>query len=135
MKRRLSRTLGSTSARDQRRSSVSGRSSTTLPETSELEEELRQSGEEEQHATKEVKEVTYKQVGGQQLTAKCMFCNVPIASTGATRIVDHFLRCQLCLPEVKAACVALRDTTQVKRKEKEESESDDDRAPRRKRSK
>ena len=68
-----------------------------------------------------VKNVTYKSVGGQQLTCNCMFCNVSISSTGATRVVDHLLKCQLCPPDIRTPCEAMRDTTAGKRKDKQEA--------------
>jgi hypothetical protein len=68
-----------------------------------------------------VKDLTYTSVGGQQLKCKCMFCGFLISSTGATRVVDHFLKCALCPPIVKDQCRALREGTAAKRKEKAEA--------------
>lgn len=68
-----------------------------------------------------VTDLAYKKVGGQQLTCKCMFCFRTINSTGATRVVDHFVECVLCPKEVKEPCMAMRDGTASKRKAKEES--------------
>ena len=68
-----------------------------------------------------MEDVTFKKVGGQQLTCKCMFCGTFIQSTGATRIVDHLSSaCVLCPTSVKAPCVAMRATTESKRKGKDE---------------
>ena len=38
------------------------------------------------------KNITHKKVGGQQLSAECMFCGTVISSTDATRVVEHFAR-------------------------------------------
>ena len=64
--------------------------------------------------------VAYKKVGGQQLTANCMWCANAINSTGASRVVDHFLACLLCPSDVKESCMKLRNETVQKRQEKEE---------------
>ena len=65
-----------------------------------------------------VRGLSYKKVGGQQLEGDCMFCGKHLNSTGATKVVDHFKTCALCVPELKAKCAALRDETEKKRKEK-----------------
>ena len=51
------------------------------------------------HALRFVTNIQYKAVGGQQLTADCMFCRKSISSTGATRVVDHFKECGLVRQE------------------------------------
>mmetsp|Transcript_15687 Transcript_15687/g.27266 ORF Transcript_15687/g.27266 Transcript_15687/m.27266 type:complete len:207 (+) Transcript_15687:3-623(+) len=66
---------------------------------------------------------TYKRVGGEQLTAKCMYCSVLVTSTGATRLLDHLVKCSLCPSEVRERFAALRNITHSKRKEKQESEA------------
>ena len=66
--------------------------------------------------------VAYKTVGGQQLSGNCMFCKTHVKSTGATRVVDHFISCALCPAEVKTPCKGFRTGTLEKRKEKEQHE-------------
>ena len=66
-----------------------------------------------------VNNLKYKTVGGQQLEADCMFCGGHVISTGAARVVEHFLtKCAACPSVVKDACKQLRDDTERKRKEK-----------------
>ena len=68
-----------------------------------------------------VKNVQFKEgKGPQQLTCSCMFCNMRVVSTGATRVVDHLLACPLCPDRVKGPVRTLREGTQKKRKVKEE---------------
>lgn len=68
-----------------------------------------------------VRNLTYKKIGGQQLEADCMFCNMHIISTGAVRVVDHFANvCVLCPPTVRDPCQALRSKTDGKRDRKDE---------------
>ena len=72
-----------------------------------------------------VNNLKHKTVGGQQLTADCMFCGVQIIrqiiSTGATRVVEHFRdKCLACPSVVKEGCNILRDAAERKRKEKEQ---------------
>ena len=73
------------------------------------------------HVLDFVRDLAYKKVGGQQLTGKCMFCATSLNSTGATRVVDHFIACVLCPTEIQLKCKAMRDDTSSKRKEKEEA--------------
>mgnify|MGYP006168167129 CR=1 FL=1 len=61
----------------------------------------------------------YKAVGGQQLQGNCMFCGHPVKSTGATRVVDHFIGFVLCPEQVKQPCQGFRANTDQKRKEKQ----------------
>ena len=69
------------------------------------------------------RDIKYKAVGGQQLTCKCMFCNMSITSTGAVRIVDHFCKtCVLVPAEVKDPFVVMRGKTDSTRKQKAEHE-------------
>ena len=59
----------------------------------------------------------YKSVGSQQLEADCMFCFYHIKSTGASRVVDHFLdHCLLCPRVVHEACSHLRAKTETSRR-------------------
>ena len=59
---------------------------------------------------------------GQQIECLCMFCpEKKITSTGATRVVDHYVLCPLCPKEIKEACQALRAGTSGKRKDTEET--------------
>ena len=68
-----------------------------------------------------IRNVQYKKVGGQQLEGNCMFCTKKITSTGATRVVDHFVsQCALCPPAVKAPFVAMREQTAVARSDKKQ---------------
>ena len=61
---------------------------------------------------------------GQQIECFCMFCpNKKISSTGATRVVDHYLTCPLCPKEIKEACQALRAGTAEKRSLKSEGDA------------
>ena len=58
------------------------------------------------HALDFTRDLCYDKVGGQHLTASCMFCNAHLMSTGSTRVVDHFAKvCVLCPPAVKDFCV------------------------------
>eukprot|EP00327_Prymnesium_parvum_P021228 CAMPEP_0113236624 /NCGR_PEP_ID=MMETSP0008_2-20120614/4192_1 /TAXON_ID=97485 /ORGANISM="Prymnesium parvum" /LENGTH=214 /DNA_ID=CAMNT_0000083637 /DNA_START=363 /DNA_END=1003 /DNA_ORIENTATION=- /assembly_acc=CAM_ASM_000153 len=75
------------------------------------------------HAKEFFTGATYKRVGGEQLTAKCMYCSVLVTSTGATRLLDHLVKCSLCPSEVRERFAALRNITHSKRKEKQESEA------------
>ena len=68
-----------------------------------------------------MKNITYKKVGGQQLSAECLFCGAVISSTGATRVVEHFARdCVMCPPCVRDPAQALRSETAGKRERKDE---------------
>ena len=41
-----------------------------------------------------VNDLVYKEKSkGSQLTCACLFCNMRIISTGATRVVDHLISC------------------------------------------
>ena len=62
----------------------------------------------------------YKAGAVQQLTCKCMFCNIHISSTGATRVVDHLTACYLCPVRVKQPLAEVRAGTAKKRKTKKE---------------
>ena len=57
--------------------------------------------------------IAYKNVGGQLLlSCNCMFCSLPISSTGATRCVDHLTKgCALVPKEVKSALNFMRGST------------------------
>ena len=73
------------------------------------------------HALDFTRDLCYDKVGGQHLTASCMFCNTHLMSTGSTRIVDHFAKaCVLCPPAVRDFCVGLRSKVSAKRERKEE---------------
>ena len=73
------------------------------------------------HALDFTRDLCYDKVGGQHLTASCMFCNTHLMSTGSTRIVDHFAKaCVLCPPAVRDFCVSLRSKVSAKRERKEE---------------
>ena len=67
-----------------------------------------------------VENLEHKDGKGTQITCSCMFCRTRVISTGATRVIDHFLSCPLCPQSVKAPVQALRDSTKKKRKVKEE---------------
>jgi hypothetical protein len=68
-----------------------------------------------------VRGLQYKKVGGQQLECLCMFCSKKISSTGATRLVDHFVReCVLVLRCVKEPFVKMRQQTETARAAKQE---------------
>jgi hypothetical protein len=67
--------------------------------------------------------IEYKSVGGQQLTANCMYCSRQVVSTGATRLVDHLRTCSLAPIEVKRSCTTLVASRGEKRKAKAESVS------------
>ena len=67
-----------------------------------------------------VENLEHKDGKGTQITCSCMFCRTRVISTGATRVIDHFLSCPLCPQSVKAPVQALRDGTKKKRKVKEE---------------
>ena len=71
------------------------------------------------HALKFLNNLEYKAVGGQQLQGNCMFCGHPVKSTGATRVVDHFIGFVLCPEQVKQPCQGFRANTDQKRKEKQ----------------
>lgn len=65
-----------------------------------------------------------KSVGGQQLSANCMYCKKLVQSTGAVRLVDHLaFHCVLCPDTVKKSCNNLRAKTTSKRKERDETEA------------
>ena len=64
--------------------------------------------------------VLYKKVGGQQLTADCMFCHRAVTSTGASRLVDHMGGCALVPVVLKNSCTAMILSRQAKRKNKAE---------------
>ena len=67
------------------------------------------------------KNITYKKVGGQQLSAECIFCGAVINSTGATRVVEHFARdCVMCPPCVREPAQALCGETAGKRERKDQ---------------
>ena len=67
-----------------------------------------------------VNNLEYKTAGGAQLTCFCMFCNLRITSTGASRVSDHLRACTLCPERVKQPLQLLRAKTDKKRKVKEE---------------
>ena len=69
-----------------------------------------------------VKDLEYKEGSKsvQQLTCKCMFCNMHISSTGATRVVDHLTACVLCPQRIKVPLRNVRACTSGKRKHKQE---------------
>ncbi|KAL1500308.1 hypothetical protein AB1Y20_012974 [Prymnesium parvum] len=64
---------------------------------------------------------TYFKVGGQQLTAKCIFCKMLFTGAGATRFVDHTSRCALAPPTVANSCNKLIASRGSKRKAKEQA--------------
>lgn len=72
------------------------------------------------YAVKFFKNVAYKAVGGQQLQADCMFCNVNLASTGSTRLVQHLSSCLLAPKTVKEIFQKVQGNTADKRKVKVE---------------
>ena len=61
-----------------------------------------------------------KAPGSQQRTGHCMFCDIKITSTGATRFLEHLVKCSSVCAEVKARCKKLAQTSQGKRKIKDE---------------
>lgn len=56
----------------------------------------------------------------QQLTSTCTFCNLHVTSTGATRLVQHLVKCITAPKEVKKAFEELESRKAVKRKIKEQ---------------
>lgn len=68
-------------------------------------------------------DIKYKKVGGEQLTAKCMFCTAAVTSTGTTRLKDHLSSCVLCPPRVKKPFQLLVKEASNKRKLKDEQMS------------
>lgn len=67
-------------------------------------------------------DVKFKSVGGQQLTAICMYCGFgPIASTGATRLLLHLSKCSACPANVRAQVVEMSCAANKKRKSKQEA--------------
>ena len=74
------------------------------------------------HALQFTNNLAYKGGSATQLTAECMFCKMRITSTGATRVVDHFLKTCVLVPErVKQPFAVMRAGTERKRKMKIES--------------
>ena len=67
-----------------------------------------------------VRNLQYKTVGGQQFQGNCMFCNISIHSTGATRVVCHLVECVLATAQIKKQCAALVASTATKRAGKTE---------------
>lgn len=67
--------------------------------------------------------VQYKKVGGELLTASCMFCKTSVTSTGLTRLKDHLAACVLCPARVKQPFKDLRAQVHAKRKLKEEQQA------------
>ena len=67
--------------------------------------------------------LSYKKLGGQQLTGNCPFCNRFINSTGASRVVAHFMECALCFKDVKEQCAKLTKESDTKRASKREHKS------------
>ena len=61
-----------------------------------------------------------KAPGSQQRTGHCMFCDIKITSTGATRFLEHLVKCSSVCAEVKARCKKLAQASQGKRKIKDE---------------
>lgn len=63
--------------------------------------------------------IEYKNLGGQQLTAHCMFCGMgPISSTGSTRLVEHLAICRACPQAVQQQVDELLGKSSKKRKAK-----------------
>lgn len=60
----------------------------------------------------------YKKVGGQQLTAACLFCKRDVTSTGATRLVEHTASCPLVPKDTKDSFLRLLNQKDEKRVEK-----------------
>lgn len=75
------------------------------------------------HALRFFENISFKTVGGQQLTATCMYCGSgPIASTGSTRLVHHLTNCLACPKEVRKPFQDMQAVTGTKRKAKTEAE-------------
>ena len=63
-------------------------------------------------------DVKRKEGTAQQLSGTCMFCKRRVVSTGASKLVDHLINCQLCVDSVKLPLRSLRQKTSSKRKMK-----------------
>ena len=60
-------------------------------------------------------EVVHSETNSQQIKGSCMFCGKALASTGATKIVDHMMVCQRCPPVIQDGCRQLRQSTAERR--------------------
>lgn len=61
--------------------------------------------------------IHYKHVGGQHLSASCMYCGFgPITSTGASRLVHHLSMCSACPSAVRKGVKEMVDTASQKKK-------------------
>lgn len=63
-------------------------------------------------------DIQYKNVGGQHVTAVCMFCQLKLTSTGSTRLLQHMCSCALCPTRLMESFKLLQQNTVEKRKAK-----------------